>query len=230
MLMVPTTATALVLLVVAVLPGSVYTWAFERQASAYGVTLADRVLRFVAVSLAYDVAYAWPAYLLRRNALPPWRPGAFAVVWAAVLVGLGVPACVGTVIGGLYATRGTRSGWRRLRDGPLTARREARLLRFVLGPDPAPRAWDDFFSRRPAAYLRIRTREGEWVGGRYGSDSYAGSFPNDADLLLEEAWATDDNGLLVGPGLGYPVYVSASTIAFMDILSRHDVAEVNGDG
>jgi hypothetical protein len=44
------------------------------------------------------------------------------------------------------------------------------------------------------------------------------------------AWATDDKGLLVGPALGYPVYVSASTIAYMEILSRHDVAEVNGDG
>jgi hypothetical protein len=32
---------------IAVLPGAVYTWAFEHVAGAYGVTLADRTHRFL---------------------------------------------------------------------------------------------------------------------------------------------------------------------------------------
>lgn len=62
------------MLVAAVLPGAMFTYGFERQAGAFGVTLADRVLRFVAVSVVFDLAYAWPAYLLHRAGAgpPPW--------------------------------------------------------------------------------------------------------------------------------------------------------------
>src|SRR4029453_13416019 len=47
---------------VAVLPGLAYTLAFERQAGAYGVTLADRTLRFIAVSAGFPPLAAWPGY------------------------------------------------------------------------------------------------------------------------------------------------------------------------
>lgn len=60
--MPPASVPALLVLLVAVLPGSVYTWAFERQASRHGVALADRVLRFVGVSAAFALLFAWPAY------------------------------------------------------------------------------------------------------------------------------------------------------------------------
>lgn len=43
--MIPSNLIALAIITVAVLPGSMYTWAFERQVSAYGSTLAPRSLR-----------------------------------------------------------------------------------------------------------------------------------------------------------------------------------------
>jgi hypothetical protein len=48
--MLPTSLVALGIILIAVLPGAVYTWAFEREAGSYGVTLADRTLRFLAAS------------------------------------------------------------------------------------------------------------------------------------------------------------------------------------
>jgi len=160
--MLPSSVTALAIVLVAVLPGAVYTWAFEREAGAYGVTLADRVLRFLAASVALHLALAWPEYGLYRMALQgqdELQAGQFAVLWVGLLVLAGVPAVVGTVVGGLYATRDSREGWSRLRRR-LTPQRETKLLRFIVGRDPAPRAWDDLFSGLESCYLRVRTTSG----------------------------------------------------------------------
>src|SRR4051812_22764148 len=63
---VPTTVVALLVFGVAVLPGAMYRWAYEREATAFGVALADRALRLVGVSLLLDALYAWPAFLAWR--------------------------------------------------------------------------------------------------------------------------------------------------------------------
>jgi hypothetical protein len=46
----PETFQSLAVLVLALLPGSLYVWAFERQAGAWGIRLADRLFRFVGFS------------------------------------------------------------------------------------------------------------------------------------------------------------------------------------
>jgi hypothetical protein len=227
----PTTWTALLLLLVAVLPGATFTFGFERQVSAYGVTLADRVLRFVAVSVAFDLLYAWPAYAAYRLWVADRPPGAgqFALAWAAVVVTAGAPAVLGSVVGGLYATRTSRLGWAWLRRTLLPPRREARLFRIALGRDPAPRAWDDFFSDRPEAYLRVRTTSGEWLGGWFGTASYAGGFPQEPDLLIEQAWPVRADGTFGDAPLGYPLYIPAATIAHLEVVPLQGTEEESGD-
>lgn len=56
--MPPGSLVTLAVVVPAVLPGAAYVWAFERQVSAYGVTLADRAFRFVAVSMLFHFGLA----------------------------------------------------------------------------------------------------------------------------------------------------------------------------
>ncbi|MGH3320202.1 MAG: DUF6338 family protein [Streptosporangiaceae bacterium] len=217
----PGTVTALLIVIVAVLPGSVYTWAYERQTSPYGVTFADRTLRFIAVSLIFHLVLAWPEYAVYRGAIAGRGSLGlvqFVVLWLGLLVLVAVPASVGTILGGLYATRSTREGlgWLRRR---LSAETERRLLRVALGRTPAPRAWDDLFSEHPSAYIRVRTPDGVWIAGRFAKDSYAAGFPNSTDLLLEEAWEVEQSsGVLGDAGFGYPVYVPAERIAWMEIL------------
>ena len=222
----PTTVVALAILIVAVLPGSMYTWAFERQASAFGVTFADRTLRFLAVSMLFHLALGWPEYLLYRVAFVSNKldAGQFAAAWAGALVLIAVPATIGTVLGGLYASRNTRIGWDRLRKR-LSAEQERLVLRTALGRDPAPRAWDDLFSERPTVYLRIRTADGAWLAGRFAEESYAGGFPHEADLLLEEAWEIDDEGVLGDEGLGYSVYIPAEQIAWLEVVYEQEDEE-----
>jgi hypothetical protein len=216
----PTSVIAVLLIVVTVLPGSMYTWAYERQASAFGVTFADRTLRFIAISIIFHLALGWPEYLLYRAALngPTFAAGQFGAAWAATIPLVLIPAAVGTVLGGLYTTRNSREGWHWLR-GKLSAEREERLLRFALGRTPAPRAWDDLFSDRPTVYIRVRTIDGTWLAGVFADNSYAGGYPHDTDLLLEEAWQiVAEDGTLGEHGLGYPVYVPASQIGWLEII------------
>jgi hypothetical protein len=65
----PETFQALMVLVVALLPGALYVWAFERFAGAWGVRFSDRVLRFVEVSAVLHAVAAplsywlWAAYI-----------------------------------------------------------------------------------------------------------------------------------------------------------------------
>jgi hypothetical protein len=224
--MPPTNAVALLVLLVAVLPGSVYTWAFERQASAYGVTLADRVLRFVGVSVVFDLVLAWPAYGVWRVAFAgrSFGGGQFALAWAALFAAFGVPALAGTVVGGLYTSRRDGHGWGRLRR-LLTRGGESRLLRLLIGNGRAPRAWDVVFAALPPTRLRIQLVGNGWVAGRFGERSHAGRFPNDADIWLEQAWPITADGVLGTSALDYGLYVPASQIAWIEVIEESDSQE-----
>ena len=54
----PDTFQAVAVAVVALLPGALYVWAFERQAGRWGIGLSDRLLRFVGGSALFHAAAA----------------------------------------------------------------------------------------------------------------------------------------------------------------------------
>lgn len=230
--MPPDSLIALLIVVVAVLPGSLYTWGFERQASGYGVTLADRTFRFIAVSLLFHILFGWAEYGLYRAAFSgnQFGAGQFAAAWGALLILIVVPAAVGTVLGGLYSTRTLRSGWPRVRRF-LTSRQESRLLAVTLGRTPAPRAWDNLFSEHPTVYIRLATTDGTSLAGLFAAGSYAAGYPSDGDLYLEEAWRLEDDGSFGDDGgLGYSLYIPASQIAWMELVPPEGgSAEEGGD-
>lgn len=207
--MLPNTLVGLFVLLVAVLPGLVYTLAFERQAGDYGTTLADRTMRFVAVSVIFHLLAAWPEYWIYRSTVADRGSidaGDFALLWLAFVLAVTLPATVGTVFGCMYEKRSTYEGW------------QAKLLNVALGRDVAPRAWDDFFSGRPTTYLRIRTKDGSWLAGLFASRSYAAGFPQDPDLLLEQAYEVNHQTGELGEPLGYPLYIPAGQIAWIEIV------------
>lgn len=206
--------------VFALLPGAAYVWSFERQAGAFGVSFADRVLRFLAASVVIHVVLAIPEYVLYRWALRGEdRIDAlqFGVVWGWAVVLFAVPALVGSVLGGLWKSRYSRFGWAWIRDR-VSADAERKLLKIVLGPDPAPRAWDNIFSARPNVYLRIRTVEGTWLAGLFAADSYVAGFPHEPDLYLEQAYSLDENTLELTDPCGYSLYIPADQIAWFELV------------
>jgi branched-subunit amino acid ABC-type transport system permease component len=219
--MPPSTVAGFLLLVAVVLPGAIYQWAFERQVSAFGVSFADRLLRFVAVSVIFHLILGWPEYLVYRLLRDEPHPyvAQFAAAWIMVLAIVAFPAVAGSMLGGLYASKQTREGWSWARRW-LSASTEERLLRAALGRTPAPRAWDHLFSDRPTVYLRVRTVDGDWLAGRFAGRSYASGFPHEVDLYLEEAWEVDDDGQLGKSGLGYPLWIPGRQIAWVEVVDQ----------
>jgi hypothetical protein len=59
---------------------------------------------------------------------------------------------------------------------------------------PYPTAWDFFYDKRKPGFLLVHLNSGALLGGYYGSNSYAGSYPNDGDIYLEAVYSVDEEG------------------------------------
>jgi hypothetical protein len=196
---VPDTLQGLAVALLALLPGALYTWAFEQVAGRWGISLADRVWRFVGASAILQALAAPLTYLVWRHYLADGRlaRGELAhlpwLFWAALLVYVLVPVVAGRLVG--HAAR-NRQSW----------------ARYVVGTEPVPRAWDLIFSQGENFWVRIKLKSGPWVGGAFADGSYAAPYPEPADLFISQAalidaetgeFLTDDdeNTLLTGGGL-----------------------------
>ena len=162
---------ALTVFVLALVPGALYFWAFERQTGRWGVGLSDRILRFVGASALFHVAFAPASYWLWANEWPKARDGEplSLWLWALALLYVALPLVAGTVVG--YGTHHNRT-WARL----------------FAGPHPAPRAWDHLFECKGDGWVLLRMKSGTWIGGVYGTiggvRSYSAGYPEPQDLFL----------------------------------------------
>lgn len=75
--------------------------------------------------------------------------------------------------------------------------RSKRVAQLIQLPYPTP--WDYFFDLREPTFLLITLNNGSLVGGYWGADSYAGSFPNDGDIYLQAAYELDQRGRFGAP-------------------------------
>lgn len=175
----PSTFQAVAVLTVALLPGALYLWAFERLAGRWGIGLSDRVLRFVGGSAIFHAALAPGSYWFWSDQSPLLRAGEPVSwwLWPLVIAYVVVPVAGGTWVG--WGTR-RRAGWARL----------------FTGPDPAPRAWDYLFQHEADGWVRLRLKSGGWIGGAYataadGRRSYTAGYPEPQDLYLATAVDVD---------------------------------------
>jgi hypothetical protein len=164
-------------LVIAVVPGALFLWSFERIAGAWGISLSDRLLRFVGISVFLHVLAAPVTYTLWRDYLRPDsfdNGNVFLPLWLwPVAVGyVAVPVLLGT---GLAIGLKKELKW---------------LTTLQVAPSP-PTAWDAIFSAEPEGWILIRLKSGRWIGGRYAEGSYAGGFPEPPDLFLSEEYVVD---------------------------------------
>lgn len=210
----PTTFTALLVLFVAILPGALYTWAFEREVGRWGIGLSDRLLRFVGVSALFLTLLTYPAHYLWRNYLHV--PGDADRFTNLVLDGATVPPWLYVVPVGYVAVP--------LALGSLAAvavRRKWRMARLLAGADPAPRAWDFLFAARPHGVVRIRLQDGAgWVGGLFRETSYAAGYPDEPqDLYLQETYQLLSSGEFAADASGELVSLGSSLLVkWEDIL------------
>ncbi|MGH9682828.1 MAG: DUF6338 family protein [Candidatus Acidiferrales bacterium] len=64
--------------------------------------------------------------------------------------------------------------------------------------DPVPKAWDSFFRRRTSCWVLATLKNGKLVGGLYGPNSSASSFPAEEDIYLEKLCRVSSAGRFEG--------------------------------
>jgi Family of unknown function (DUF6338) len=206
---VPETVQALAIAVVAVLPGAVGVWGYERRVGKWSIASPDRVIRFVATSAAFHAALAPLTYWLWRHYVHSERLDRHdtlpVLLWLALLLYLAVPYALGRMVGWVV-TGDLRVGW--LREA-----------------NPAPRSWDFFFARKPSGWLRIRLKSGRWIGGAYAPGSHASGYPEALDLYLVAAAEMDqESGEFLLDEAGDPVlrtgtlFVAGTEIEYFEFL------------
>lgn len=62
-----------------------------------------------------------------------------------------------------------------------------------------PTAWDFIFSQEKPAWVLITLVDDTMIGGYYGADSYATSFPHEQELYIEAVWHLGENGSFEAP-------------------------------
>lgn len=164
--------------VLALIPGALFMWAFERVAGAWGIGFSDRFLRFLGISVLLNVVVAPGTYLIWHNYLRsgvlsddqmlPWW------LWLVALLYVFVPILLGR---GLALGLQSGAGW-------------AQALN--VGSRP-PTAWDSIFSAEPEGWILIRLKSGRWIGGQYAEGSYAGGYPEPPDLFLARECVVDQD-------------------------------------
>lgn len=162
---------AATLALVALLPGALFVWAFERQAGSFAIGLKDRTLRLLgasAILLAITSGLLYWAYItywetFANRQLPPWW------VWSLPIFYTIGPGLIGGLLG---------YGWKQDWPG----------VRFLIGRDRAPSAWDYLFQDRPVGGIRCKLKSGAWIAGIYaetdGDQPYASGYPEPQDLYL----------------------------------------------
>jgi Family of unknown function (DUF6338) len=62
---------------------------------------------------------------------------------------------------------------------------------------PIPRSWDYFFMQKRRCWVLFHLRNGTKIGGFYGENSYASSYPDEQDVYVEEVWRVDNTGRFI---------------------------------
>lgn len=162
---------AVTVVMVALVPGALYFWAFERQTGRWGIGLSDRVLRFIGASALFHVAFAPASYWFWSTQWTKVRAGVplSLWLWGLAILYVALPIAAGSLVG--HATH-RRRPW----------------ARWFVGPHPAPRAWDYLFERGSDGWVRLRLKSGRWIGGAYsevdGRVPYSSGYPEPPDLFL----------------------------------------------
>lgn len=224
--MFPQDAIQLLIVVAAVVPGFVYQIS-RRRIRGPGPdeqSTTIRVLRSTATSVVflcvYIVAFGYPplGLTLGTDGLPTsWRGVAFwililalALPWAAARIGYYI------VTSGPY-----------IRASATVAER----LKLRNQWDPTPSAWDFAFTDRAEGWVRVQSSDGVWMGGWYGSASFASSFPDPREIFLEVGYAMSRDGEFTGE-ISAPngIYIRCDDVRLLDFSAHDDLEPLPDEG
>jgi hypothetical protein len=166
----PESLTGLLIVLIALLPGGVHTWAFERATGKSDQQASDRIPRFLAASAVYLVVFAVPATPILRAIAESARTGTTTAAWryaAAFALLIVLPFTIGSLMGWLTSRRHEKGllGW---------------LGRRIGGVGHATRAWDHLFAvKELTGTIRVVLADNTHLIGTWGRREKMGGLSGD---------------------------------------------------
>ncbi len=165
-----------------VLPGAISMYVYALKVPQKEFRLQDRIAEAICFSLL-NFVFVW---LPIQDLLGPTSLASVGNVtsfgwrsWLVLLLGFIVAPVVWPVLLIQVLRFAERLGWISVR---------------------AKTAWDDFFGHQGrGCWLQIELTDGRVVGGLYGTNSFASSYPDPGHLYIEELWKVDAEGYFSEP-------------------------------
>jgi Family of unknown function (DUF6338) len=195
------TLQALLVALLAVLPGALFTIARETNGASWAWRATDNstlVFRFLSFSAVYHVGFAWLTYIAYQRLIVTGRLANGCPIswkWYAVLLSyVAIPYLIGVVTEKGRHVKGL--GW---------------LVGLWAGRNPELRAWDRFFATEPAGLMRLKLTDEGWKLGLFNKKSYASGYGEDGDIYLVQQYLIGTDGIPVDQG-GHLVEVGAGML------------------
>ncbi|GHT87328.1 hypothetical protein FACS1894137_14470 [Spirochaetia bacterium] len=82
-----------------------------------------------------------------------------------------------------------------------------------------PTAWNHFFVNSEDCFILLHLKNNQLMGGLYSGKSFASSYPEKADLYIEQLWQLDEKGAFLAPvEKSGGLLVSFEEVAFIEIF------------
>ena len=185
---------AVVVALVVILPGAVYTIARESQGASWAWRQTDAgtiLFRFLCASAVYHAFLAPLTYCIYQELILTRKLSTGQSLswwwWGALLAYVAVP-----FLGGVFTEKG-----RAWRDSANCVKKAvSKFVSLYAGSSPEPRAWDWFFDKRPTGLVRLRLNDGEWKAGVFDQESFASGYGEEGDIYLVNTFVVDETGVI----------------------------------
>lgn len=64
--------------------------------------------------------------------------------------------------------------------------------KYIIHPVKLP--WDQFFSKADSYWVVIHLKDGQSIGGKYGTSSFTSTYPAKEQIYIEEVWMLNEDG------------------------------------
>ena len=174
----PTSFDAVFVILLFLIPGFIARGVLSSIYPTSEPSEARLVLTAIALSCINYGLWSWLLVLAWKGA---WYEGALPLALLAVLILFLSPVVFTLAVGSFMRTDAFRK------------MRETFGIRH-----PTPKSWDYFFGKGLPCWVIATLKSGRVIGGYYGTDSFASSFPAEEDLYLEKLCDMTPDGRLNG--------------------------------
>ena len=174
---------AVILLLYLVVPGYIATKVYDLLAPGERRTLAEAIIEILAWSFILLMLWFWPFAVVYQYSDSLSVGLRYLIVFVLTILSVFVTPVLAAYL--IYRVRhhgfvkGTAKG---------------------SSSHPSPTSWDWFFSENANNYyVRFHLKTGERLGGYFGENSFATSFPHTQEVYIEEEWHLDEDGKFTEP-------------------------------